>query len=255
MLDIQIIPALADNYIYLCHNRDTGRRFVVDPGEAAPVKRALAARGWGLDAILITHHHHDHVGGLEELIAAYPCPVFGSQVDGAAIAAIDHTTKDGDTIDVCGAPARVMATPGHTLGHISYWFAESGTLFCGDTLFSLGCGRLFEGTAHQMWDSLCRLGDLPGDTHIYCGHEYSVAHARFALTIEPNNARLQERTAAIARLRGKNQPTVPTTLSQEHVCNPFLRAATPEVKAALNMVGAANVDVFAELRRRKDHFR
>ena len=254
MFDIDILPALKDNYIYLGYHPQKNQAFVVDPGADAPVRHALARRGCSLDAILITHHHHDHVGGVAALVGEFSCPVIGPDSERVRIPGLDHGIKGGDSIDVCGLQARVLATPGHTLGHVSYWFADLEALFCGDTLFSLGCGRLFEGSPHQMWDSLQTLNGLPAETKIYCGHEYSQNHARFALTIEPDNPHLRQRAADIDHLRAQDLPTLPVTLESERACNPFLRSGLPQIKQSLGLAGAEDVEVFAALRARKDHF-
>ncbi len=258
MLDIDILPALENNYIYLgCYSQNSQKNqaFVVDPGEAGPVCAGLARRGCSLDAILVTHHHGDHIGGIAELVQEFSCPVIGPDSERMRIPGLDHGIRGGDAIDVCGLQAQVLATPGHTLGHVSYWFADSQALFCGDTLFSLGCGRLFEGSADQMWESLQTLNRLPAETRIYCGHEYSQNHARFALTIESDNPDLQKRARDIDDLRSQGLPTLPVTLESERACNPFLRAGFRRIKDSLGLAGAEDAEVFAALRKRKDHFR
>ncbi len=254
MFVITILPALENNYIYLGHHPQKNQAFVVDPGEDGPVRQALAARDCSLDAILVTHRHHDHVDGIPALAKEFSCPVIGPDSERMRIPGLDHGIKGGDTVDVCGLKAEVLATPGHTSGHVSYWFADLGALFCGDTLFSLGCGRLFEGSPRQMWDSLQRLNSLPAETKIYCGHEYSQNHARFALTIEPNNPDLRQRAKDIDHLRAQGLPTLPVTLESERACNPFLRAGLPEIKQSLGLAEAEDAEVFAAIRARKDHF-
>lgn len=253
-LDIRQIPALSDNYIYLVREAGTGACAAVDPAEAGPVLAALDRLGWRLTHILNTHHHGDHVGGNRELKDRTGCTIVGHARDAARIPGIDVRVGDGDTVSLGNASARVIAIDGHTVGHIAYWFADAAALFCGDTLFSLGCGRLFEGTAAQMWTSLGRLRDLPAETRIYCGHEYTEANARFALSLDPDNPALRARAADVRELRARAQPTVPSVLGDERACNPFLRADDPGLQRALGMAGAAPAAVFAEIRRRKDVF-
>lgn len=252
-LEIALIPALSDNYVYLAHDPASGATAVVDPAEAAPVLAALEQRGWTLTHILNTHHHADHIGGNEELKARFGVPIVGPRADAERIPGIDVEVGDGDTYDFAGHQARVFDTPGHTRGHIAFWFPDSEALFCGDTLFALGCGRLFEGTPQQMWDSLCKLRALPDATRVYCGHEYTQSNARFALTIEPDNEELRARAAAIDALRAKGEPTIPSTLGEEKRTNPFLRADVPEVQEAVGMAGADPAAVFGEIRKRKDN--
>lgn len=255
MIEIIQLPVLADNYVYLIHEPVSGQTAAVDPAEAEPVLKALAQRGWRLSHVLNTHHHTDHVGGNLELKARTGCTIVGSAHDRGRIPGIDRTVGAGDTVSIGGAVASVLDVPGHTLGHIAYWFADDDALFCGDTLFALGCGRLFEGTAGQMWSSLGKLRKLPAATRVYCAHEYTQANARFALTIDPDNPALLERARSVDGLRLKGQPTVPSTLAEELVTNPFLRADDPAVKQRLGMAGAGDAAVFAEIRQRKDRFR
>ena len=240
-LEIALIPALSDNYVYLAHDPASGATAVVDPAEAAPVLAALVQRGWTLTHILNTHHHADHIGGNEELKARFGGPIVGPRADAERIPGIDVEVGDGDTYDFAGHQARVFDTPGHTRGHIAYHFAEAQALACGDTLFSLGCGRLLEGTPAEMFASLRRLAALPDATQILCGHEYTVSNARFALTVEPDNPALRARAAEADAQRAAGRPTVPVTLGAEKAANPFLRA--PDVAR------------FAELRAGKDAFR
>jgi len=251
-LTIAQIPVLRDNYVYLLHDRASGETAAVDPSEAPPVARALAERGWRLTHILNTHHHWDHTGGNLELKAETGCSIVGYRADANRIPGIDVEVDDGETVSVGGSSARVIAIPGHTLGHIAYWFADESALFCGDTLFSLGCGRLFEGTPEMMWRSLGRLRVLPDDTAVYCGHEYTQSNAAFALTLDPHNPALRARAEAVAALRARGRPTVPSRLGDEKAANPFLRADAP-VFARL-APDHDPVAVFAEIRRRKDVF-
>lgn len=254
-MDIHRITAFDDNYIYLLHDRETGTTAVVDPGDAAPVQAELDRRGWRLTHILTTHHHGDHVGGVPALKAAYHCTVAGARADRHRIPDMDAPLSDGEVFPVGPQQARVFSVPGHTSGHIAYYFAGLGALFCGDTLFALGCGRLFEGTAEQMWDSLSKLRALPGDTQVYCAHEYTLSNARFAVTVDPDNPALARRAEEIKAARDRGEATVPFTLDEDRRTNPFLRADDPAVQAAVGMGGADPAAVFAEIRRRKDVFR
>lgn len=253
-MDIHLIPAFSDNYIYLLRDPASGAVGVVDPGDADPVTAELERRGWRLTAIFNTHHHNDHIGGNAALKERYGATVIGARADAHRIAGLDTALDEGDTVAFGGETAAVIAVPGHTSGHIAFHFPESKALFCGDTLFSLGCGRLFEGTAEQMWHSLGKLRALDDDTRVYCGHEYTQSNARFALTIEPDNADLRARAGEIATLRAEGRPTIPTTIGLERRTNPFLRADVPSVQQALGMAGAAPASVFAEIRKRKDNF-
>jgi hydroxyacylglutathione hydrolase len=228
---------------------------VVDPAEAPPVLNALEDRGWQLSLVLNTHHHWDHVGGNLALKARTGCRIVGSTYDRDRIPGIDLAVEEGETVDLGGVSASVMSVPGHTLGHLAYWFAEDDALFCGDTLFALGCGRLFEGTAEQMWTSLSKIRVLPEATRVYCAHEYTQANARFAITIEPANAALAARKAVVDNLRDRGRATVPSTLADELETNPFLRPESLLIRQALGLQAATDAEVFAEVRRRKDGFR
>lgn len=254
-MEIHLVPAFDDNYIYVLRDPASGKVGVVDPGDAAPVRAFLAGRGWTLTHIFNTHHHNDHIGGNGGLKAAGPVKVIGAKADAHRIADLDTTLADGDTVAFGEQEAQVIAVPGHTSGHIAFWFPTGGALFSGDTLFALGCGRLFEGTPAQMWTSLKRLRDLPDDTLVHCGHEYTLSNARFAVTVDPENAALRTRLAAVEAARQAGRPTIPFTLGEDKRTNPFLRADVPAVQAAVGMAGADPVEVFAEIRRRKDHFR
>lgn len=253
-MQVEVIPARSDNYVFLLHLPAAGVTAVVDPADAAPVEARLSARGLKPDWILNTHRHADHVAGNEALIAAHGCRVAGPRAEADAIPGIEVALGQGDRFTLGDQEARIYDTPGHTHGHISYWFPAAKALFCGDLLFVLGCGRVFEGTMAQMWTSLAKLKEMPDDTVVYCGHEYTAANARFALTIEPGNEELQLRAKEIERLRAAGKPTVPTTLGAERRTNPFLRVDEPAIRALLGMETAGAAEVFGEIRRRKDAF-
>lgn len=254
-LQIELVPCLADNYAYLLHDVDTGTVGVVDPSEAVPVIDALSKKNRNLTYILNTHHHHDHTGGNAELKARYGAKVIGSGIDKERIPGIDIILNDGDKWMFAGHEVHVMETPGHTRGHISFYFPGSGAIFTGDTLFSLSCGKLFEGTPEQMLSSLKKIMALPDDTNMYCGHEYTLSNAKFALSIEPENEALQSYAAHVAHLRNKSLPTIPTTLKLEKACNPFLRTSSREIRQSLNIPPAANdAEALGVIRQAKDNF-
>jgi hydroxyacylglutathione hydrolase len=250
--EIRLFPCLSDNYGYLIHDPVSKATASIDAPEAGPIVKALQREGWTLTDILVTHHHADHVGGIAELKAKYKCRVVGPHDKAAAIADVDERVREGDRVHVGGLTARVLETPGHTLDHVSYVFDADQALFCADTLFSVGCGRVFEGTYPMMWDSLRKLRALPDDTRVYCGHEYTMANIKFALTVDPDNAALKARAEEAARQRGANQPTLPTRIGDEKQTNVFLRADVPAVAAGLGLAGRSAAEVFAELRERKN---
>lgn len=252
--EIRSVLVLNDNYVHLLHDPASGATACVDPAVAAPVIRAAEEWGWRVSHILITHPHHDHTDGVAEIAARFGAQVYGSRPDMAQIPSCGHGLQDGDVIEVGAAKARVLEVPGHTKHHLAYHFQDAGALFCGDTLFSLGCGRLFGGTAQEMWASLKKLRSLPLHTLVYCAHEYTNANADFALTQDPDNADLQARAEEVVKLREAGRPTVPSTLESEARCNPFLRCDVPAFQARLGMTGWEAAEVFAELRRRKDRF-
>ena len=239
-LQFHLFPCLSDNYGVLMHCPETGATASIDAPEAAAIESALAETGWKLTHILLTHHHHDHVGGVEELKRKWNCEVIGNADEPHGLPGLTGAVNPGGTYDFAGHKAQIIATPGHTLGHITWHFADDGVAFAGDTLFTLGCGRVFEGTMEQMWASMQKLAALPPETVIYCGHEYTLSNGKFALTAEPDNQALKTRMAKIEKLRAEGKPTVPTTIAEELQTNPFLRA------------GSATR--FAEVRKAKDNF-
>jgi len=253
-IEIATIPALSDNYIFLIHDPDSKETACIDVPDAAPVLEALAERGWTLTHILLTHHHWDHIDGVEDLRKATGAKVIGAVADAKRLPPLDQTVAEGDEFTVAGQRVAVLDVPGHTVGHIAYHMPEAKAAFTADSLMALGCGRLFEGTPAQMWDSLSKLAALPDETIFYSGHEYTQTNARFALTIEPDNRALISRSNAIDAAREQGQPTIPSTLAEEKATNPFLRAHLPEVKSAINMANASDLDVFTEIRRCKDNF-
>ncbi|MDR3500293.1 MAG: hydroxyacylglutathione hydrolase [Parvibaculum sp.] len=253
-LEIYQFEALKDNYGYLVHEPSSGATAAIDTPEVAPILKALDDKGWKLTHILNTHHHFDHAGGNAELKALTGCTIVGPRGEKDLIPGIDRAVGDGDIVELGAARARVLEVPGHTRGHIAYHFADDHVVFVGDTLFALGCGRLFEGTAAQMWVSLGKLMALPDDTTVYCAHEYTQSNARFALSVEPQNKALVERAKEIDAKRARGEWTVPTTIGLEKATNPFLRAASRDLRHTVGLDAAADVDVFAETRKRKDNF-
>lgn len=253
-LQIYQFPALKDNYGYLVHDSATGATAAIDTPEVAAILNALETTGWKLTHILNTHHHFDHAGGNAELKAKTGCTIVGPRGEKDLIPGIDRAVGEGDIVEVGSARARVIDVPGHTRGHVAYHFADDHVVFVGDTLFVLGCGRLFEGTPAQMWTSLGKLMALPDDTTVYCAHEYTQSNARFALTVEPHNAALAARAKEIDDKRARGEWTVPTTIALEKATNPFLRATSADLRATIGLPNAADVDVFAETRARKDNF-
>lgn len=254
MLEILQLPVLADNYIYLLHEPISGKTAVVDPAVAEPVIATLNAQGWQLDYILNTHHHNDHVGANLQLKQLTNCKIIAAGADQHRIPGIDIAVNHNDEIQLGKQTILVIATPGHTSGHIVFYCAESQALFCGDTLFSLGCGRLFEGSAEQMWQSLQQIKQLPINTRIYCAHEYTLSNSKFALSVEPNNTDLRKRTTEVEKLRTTNTSTLPSTLAQELATNPFLRINSIAICNALNISENDEIRVFTKLRKLKDTF-
>jgi len=232
-IEIVCVPALSDNYIWLAHDPASGETIVVDPAQAAPVEAELARRGWRLSAIWNTHWHPDHTGGNAELKAAHGVPVIAPAAEATRIPTADRLVAEGDTVRLGDQVATVWETPAHTAGHISYHLPEAGLIFVGDTLFAMGCGRLFEGTAEQMFANMRRYAALPGETAVYCAHEYTESNGRFALSLAPEEPALATRMAAVRAARAEGRPTVPTSIALEAATNPFLRAENSAELAAL----------------------
>ena len=253
-LQIRRLPALRDNYLWLVHAPSSGETAVVDPAEPGPVEAALAAEGWTLTHILNTHHHHDHVGANEVLKERWGCRIVGPRADAARIPGIDLRVGDGDTVTLGGRSAQVLDVPGHTRGHIAYWFEADAALFVGDTIFAGGCGRMFEGTPTQFWTSLARLRALPDETRVFCAHEYTTSNMRYAAHVLPYDEAVAARVLDVAATRSRGEATVPSTLGLEKRTNPFLRCDEPALAAAVEASGSTPAEVFALLRSRKDAF-
>ncbi|MGZ5829613.1 MAG: hydroxyacylglutathione hydrolase [Xanthobacteraceae bacterium] len=249
-----LFRCLQDNFGVLVHDPATGATAAIDAPEAAPVEAALKTTGWKLTDILVTHHHADHTGGIAALKERYKCRVTAPRKEVAKVPGVDVQVGEGDTVSVGNLSARAIETPGHTLGQINYFFAADKLLFAGDTLFSIGCGRVIEGTPEMMWQSLLKLRALPDDTQLFCGHEYTAANIRFAKTIEPNNKALAAREQEVTRQLAAGQPTVPSLMGNEKKENVFLRADDPAVAAAVGLSGKSPAEVFTEVRARKNKF-
>ena len=253
-LEILTIPCLTDNYAYIAHDADTGETLVIDVPEAGPVMAALTQRGWTLSHVLLTHHHADHVDGLDPLLKVHPAKVIGAAADVYRLPALDLAVSEGDTIAIGGYRGEIMDVSGHTLGHIALHFPQAQAAFTADSLMALGCGRLFEGSPQVMFQSLAKLAALPPQTWVYSGHEYTANNLKFAFSIEPDNARLISRGEKIIAAGKIGLPTVPELLSEELATNPFLRSHTAEVRKAVGMEHAEDWQVFAKIRTLKDGF-
>ena len=253
-LEVVQLPARSDNFAVLLHDPVSGKTAAIDAPEADPIMEALQARGWLLDHIFVTHKHLDHIEGIPALRAAYSCAVTGPAESAAETGMYDRTVVDGDVLHWGGTELLVIATPGHTLDHVSYWLPDDGLVFVADTIFALGCGRVIEGTHDMMWRSIDKLRRLPEETVLYCGHEYTLSNAKFAVTVDPENRELRARLAEVQGLRDAGQPTLPTTIGRERATNPFLRADESAVARAVGLGGADPARVFAEIRTRKDRF-
>lgn len=252
--DLVTIPCLSDNYAYLLRDQQTDKIALIDVPEAGPIIDELNRHHWKLDQVWLTHHHPDHVQGLAEVLQDFPAEVIGAKADAHRLPDLDREVAEGDTVELGNLTAHVIDVSGHTVGHIAFHVPEAHTAFTADSLMALGCGRLFEGTPEQMWNSLQKLMALPEETVICSGHEYTASNAKFARSIDPENPDLISRANDIALARAKGQPTVPSKLSTELRTNPFLRPADPGIRAQLGMQTASDVEVFAEIRARKDRF-
>lgn len=253
-LELVTIPCLQDNYAFLVHDAASGQTAVIDVPEARPIIDALAARGWTLSEIWLTHHHWDHVDGVADLLVAHPAKVVGAAADAHRLPPLDRAVSPDTAFEFAGTPVHVIDVSGHTVGHVAFHLPQSGLLFTADSLMALGCGRLFEGTPAQMYGSLSKLAALPPETTVCSGHEYTATNAAFAKTIDPVNPRLSSRVSEITKARAADMPTVPSTLAEELATNPFLRANDPTIAAGLGLTGASPVDVFTEIRARRDRF-
>ena len=253
-LKVELVPVFNDNYSYLIVDENQKRAAVVDPGEAAPVMERASQLGVEIEQILITHHHGDHVDGVAEMAKAFGCSVVGPSYEASKISNMTETVSEGDALEVLGEKTEIFLVPGHTQGHVAYWIPSASALFSGDSLFVLGCGRLFEGSPADMWSGLQKLRELPDHTKVYCGHEYTLANAKFCATIEKSNEDLADKIKEIEDLRSKGQPTIPSTIGVEKATNPFMRADVASVADALGLAGTTAVEVFAEVRSRKDSF-
>lgn len=251
-VQIRLVPCLSDNYAVILHETDTGTTVLIDAPEPGPIEQVLEREKWKLTHMLITHKHSDHVQGIAALKKKYGAAVIGPSAEASDIPMIDTKVSGGDMVSVGNMKARVYDTPGHTAGHIVFWFEKEKLLFAGDTLFALGCGRCFEAPPATLWKSLLKIRDLPSDVKLYCGHEYTLSNARFSVTVDPNNETLRKRLAAIEKLRADGKPTLPSTMQEERETNPFLRADNPQVAEAVGMKGADPAAVFTELRERKN---
>ena len=254
MLEIFIINALSDNYIYLLRNEHKNITSVIDPGESEPVIKFLNVKKWHLDEVINTHHHHDHIGGNKELLDVYKSKLIAPSYESDQIANIDIFVSDNETINIAGISTKIFHTPGHTLGHVCFYMPEEKCLFSGDTLFYLGCGRVFEGTMDQMWLSLVKLRSLPDDTNVYCGHEYTLSNMKFAKNIDSGNALLDKVSLEIKNKREKLLPTVPFNLGIEKKINPFLRADDGGFIKSLGISGNSASESFRRIRLKKDNF-
>ena len=252
--DLITIPCLSDNYAYLLHDQNSGETACIDVPEAGPIKAALAEHGWTLSQVWLTHHHWDHVDGLADLLADHPASVIGAKADAHRLPELNVEVGEGDTIKLGNLEAQIIDVSGHTIGHIAFYVPGAKAAFTADSLMALGCGRLFEGTPAQMWDSMQKMMQWPAETTICSGHEYTASNAKFALTVDPENTDLISRAQEIETARSAGRPTVPSQLSTELKTNPFLRPADPGIRAQLGMQTASDAEVFAEIRKRKDTF-
>ncbi len=254
MYILEIVPVLNDNYVYLIHNKQKNLTAVIDPGDPGPVINKLNEKNWKLDEILNTHHHGDHIGGNEKLIELYGSKLIAPKYDKDRISNITNFVSDNDVIEIAGFKTKVIYTPGHTLGHVCYFLEKEKILFSGDTLFRLGCGRVFEGSMKQMKQSLDRLTILPDNTTVYCGHEYTLSNAKFCLNLQPKNKYLNNKYKEILKIRENNNPTIPFTLKEEKKLNPFLQCNNIDFRESINLKNENSIDTFTFIRNKKDNF-
>ena len=254
MLKVYIISALSDNYVYLLRNDKKKITSVIDPGDADPVIEFLNQKNWHLNEIINTHHHYDHIGGNDKLLEVYKSKLIAPSYNKNHISNVDIFVSDNENINIAGIFTNVIHTPGHTLGHVCYYMPEEKSLFSGDSLFYLGCGRVFEGTMGQMWTSLLKLRSLPDDTNVYCGHEYTLSNMKFANYIDPDNSLLNKFSFEIKNKREKGLPTVPFNLGEEKKINPFLRADDDNFVQSVGLSGNDATENFGEIRLKKDSF-
>lgn len=254
LVDVELFSCRSDNFGHLVRDRETGTVMLIDAPEEAPILEAVGRTGWKPSLLLVTHHHQDHIEANLALKRRFGLKIVGPKAEAERIPGIDETVEDGAVLQFGSQEVRVIETPGHTAGHVCYYLPQAGIVFTADTLFALGCGRLFEAPAETMFASLGKLAALPAHTLVYCGHEYTAANASFALSVDPGNERLKQRAARIKAQRAESKATLPTTIAEELATNPFLRANDPEIRKVLGMQSATDAEIFAELRRRKDSF-
>ena len=254
MISIKILKAFSDNYIYLIRNESKNITSVIDPGESEPVLKYLKQKDWHLNEIINTHHHNDHIGGNSKLQETFKSKLIAPSYDKNRIKNVDILISDNDEVEIAGVKTKVIHTPGHTLGHVCLYLEDEKCLFAGDTLFYLGCGRVFEGSMEQMWSSLLKLRNLPDETLVYCGHEYTSSNAKFATFIDPNNKLLKIANKKIKETRDKNLPTVPFELGKEKYINPFLRADNNDFTSSIGLVSSIASECFSYIRKQKDSF-
>lgn len=251
---IVTVPCLEDNYAYIIYDKTDGKTCLVDAPESEPIISCLEQRGWGLDKIFLTHHHSDHIAGLENILAHFPARVFGASADAKRLPTLNEGLKQNDKFYLGQNEFSILEVYGHTIGHIALYSKELSVVFSGDSLMTLGCGRLFEGTPQVLWETLKKFIQLPPETEIYCGHEYGEKNAKFAISVDPNNKKLQDRFLEIKEKRKNNIPTVPSTIKNEIETNPFLRVNFPELKSSLKMEGHEDHLILGNLRKRRDTF-
>jgi hydroxyacylglutathione hydrolase len=254
-VEVRLVPCLSDNYAVILRDSGSDAVLVVDAPDAGPIFEVLDAEKWKLTHVLVTHKHGDHIQGIPALKQRYKAKIIGPRSEAGQIPSLDEKVAEPDVVKFGSLQARVFDTPGHTAGHICYWFEREKLLFSADTLFALGCGRPFERPAAVLWQSLLKLRALPDDTMIYCGHEYTLSNARFSVTVDPENKALRTRLGDVEKARAAGRPTVPSTMAEERATNPFLRADDPAIAAAIGMKGAEPAAVFTEIRERKNNFR